>query len=125
MADSSWCLAETNTILESNYPQFKNKLLQKAAGAIREEGLAVHPQDSLRLDPDADRLTAAAPQAAAPGISEPAHALWQQPGPPERSAARRPRSPPPHSCREVTGPQTTARTLREWRENALPRWHWR
>ena len=55
MADSSWCLAETNTILESNYPQFKNKLLQKAAGAIREEGLAVHPQDSLRLDPDADK----------------------------------------------------------------------
>ena len=88
MADSSWCLAETNTILESNYPQFKNKLLQKAAGAIREEGLAVHPQDSLRLDPDADRLTAAAPQAAAPGISEPARALWQQPGPQESLAAK-------------------------------------
>ena len=28
-ADSCWCLAETNTILQSNYPSIKNKLKNK------------------------------------------------------------------------------------------------
>ena len=29
MADSCWCMAETNTILKSNYPPIKNKYLWK------------------------------------------------------------------------------------------------
>ena len=106
--------------------QFKNKLLQMAAGTIREEALAVHPQDSLRLDPDADSRCATGHRSRHLGASTcPLAAAW----PPGEKRGPQAQVPTPS---QLSGshripdngqdPQGVEEALREWRENALPRW---